>query len=203
MIKACLFDLYGTLVSAAKSEAGKSVGLAPSSWNDSVDELNNAGIYPMNERNRVNDQAKAFFGMSGSQSSEKLLPGALDFVKELHRNGVRLASTSTVGHPAGVLSRVGLYGMFDCIVEPVRTPHRPSADALLHAVRYLGVPKSDCVAFEHPSEGIEAARRAGIRCVFVGDLNHLHRDAAMGIRDLDGFTLMKLKDGVEISEYQC
>ena len=203
MIKACLFDLYGTLFSDAKKGGDLPGGGTFASWNDSVDELNNAGIDPMDARSRVNDPAKAFFARSGSLSPERFLPGALDFVKELHRNGIKLASTSTDHRSAHALSRTGLYGFFDYVVDPVQMPLRPSADALLHAVRHLGVPKSDCIAFEHTSEGIEAAHRAGIRCVVVGDLNHLHQDAAMGVRSLEDFSLSKLKDGVEVSAYQC
>ena len=42
---------------------------------------------------------------------------------------------------------------------------KPNPDIFLHAARELAVPPSECIVFEDAPHGVEAARRAGMRCV--------------------------------------
>jgi beta-phosphoglucomutase len=200
MIKACLFDLFGTVVSDAKCSKNAPEQAMPASRDESLDALSDTGaitgLTPGEVRDRVYENTKAFFEYDGAQMPDMILPGALDFVKELHRNGIRLASTSTRCHPDKVLSSIGLYGLFDYIVDPKEVAGRPDPEALLKAANHLGVAVEDCVAIESTPEGLQAAKAAGIRSVAVGDLSVLY-DANMGVTSLKSFTLLQLKDGIE------
>ena len=205
MIKACLFDLYGILVSDTKCTSGTMAdlgGIDNALGNKTLDILATPvrgmpGVDNAGNRERLQETAASFSDYETRQLPDRILPGALDFVKDLYRHGIRLASTSTDCKSKEVLSSVGLYGMFDHIVEPKGVAARPAPEALLEAVNRLGLKPEECVAFEHTLEGIEAARAAGIRCVAVGDLTRLYA-ADMGVANLEGLTLMKLKDSLEV-----
>lgn len=49
---------------------------------------------------------------------------------------------------------------------------KPHPDPFLLAAKLLGVPPEDCVVFEDSPTGIEAAKAAGMACVFVTSPNH-------------------------------
>ncbi len=46
---------------------------------------------------------------------------------------------------------------------------KPDPEVFLTAAAKLAVPPGRCVAVEDAAAGIEAARRAGMRCIGVGD----------------------------------
>jgi len=207
MIKACLFDLYGIIVSANKCNNGLGIEEMPVMPRDeSLNILHKTGgltgLTPGENKERMRENTKTYFEYNNAQAPDMILPGALDFVKDLHRHGIKLASTATDCKPKSILSNVGLYGMFDYIVEPDSVSGRPSPEALLKAVNNMGLKPEECIAIENTPEGIQAAKEAGIRCLAVGDLTELYK-ADMGVRDLKSMTLQKLKDGIEIPKYQC
>lgn len=204
MIKACLFDLYGILVSSTKCDG---MGTEELPVRDrSLDILSKTGrptgLTPEENRERVYENTKTFFEYNSAQMPDMILPGALDFVKDLYRHGIKLASTATDCRPKSVLSSVGLYSMFDYIVEPGTVAERPSPEALLRAANQLGIEPEECIAFESTPEGIEAAKAVGMRSVAIGDLAKLYK-ANMGAPTIKGFTLQSLKDGIEVPKYQC
>lgn len=66
------------------------------------------------------------------------------------------------------LEHIGLEGWFDAVVTAEDTErHKPHPDVFLEAARRLGVPASQCLVFEDADLGVEAARRAGMRCIDV------------------------------------
>lgn len=127
------------------------------------------------------------------------LPGAAELVKGLHRAGVLL----TVGTSAPrenlkfVLEKTGLGPYFTCVVtaEDV-TKGKPDPEVFLKAARCLGLPPSSCVVFEDAEAGVEAARRAGMRCVGVATTHPperlLRAGADLVVRSLAELNLQKL-----------
>jgi HAD superfamily hydrolase (TIGR01509 family) len=69
------------------------------------------------------------------------------------------------------LAAVGLLDLFDTIVtfDDVGRP-KPEPDLFLEAAHRLGVAPADCLVFEDSREGLEAARRAGMRAIDVATL---------------------------------
>ncbi len=57
---------------------------------------------------------------------------------------------------------------FDAIVTAEDTQrHKPEPDVFLEAARQLGVVASECIVFEDADLGVEAAKRAGMKCIDV------------------------------------
>jgi beta-phosphoglucomutase len=203
MIKACLFDLSRILVSPSKN---RMVREPLSEMNDPHDRdilrTGIGGMHTDDERSRVENRTRTFFEHDSRQMPDALLPGALDFIKNLHRHKIKLASTSTDIPAGSVLSSVGLYSLFSYVVPSGSTAARPDPAALLLAAQHLHMAPADCVAFEHTIEGVEAAHKAGMRCVAVGDLSKLYQ-ADMGVLNVKGLNLLWLKDGLEVPAYSC
>jgi HAD superfamily hydrolase (TIGR01509 family) len=206
MIKACLFDLCGTLVYNAKNSAYTAERGTFAARSQSIDTLSAVGnminVGPVDRHSRLHANAKAWLEQDSTRAPDTILPGALDFVVELYRHGVKLASTATDCKADSVLSRVGLYSLFDYVVDPERSAKMPGYEILMEVSEYLGVSPRACVAFESTPEGIEAARVVGMRSVAVGDLTKLYR-ADMGVPSFKGMTLQRLEEGIEVSKYEC
>ena len=102
-----------------------------------------------------------------------LKPGALDYLRRLKRAGVRLA-VATANRPAlfePALERVGALGLFDAICTSAEVGDCNKADGALFrlAARRLDVAPGDCAVFEDTREGVEGAKRAGMRAYCVRD----------------------------------
>lgn len=98
------------------------------------------------------------------------MPGLIDFLSSLQQAGVRIAvGTSAPGANMDfVFDGLGIRHFFDAIAngDMVRNA-KPDPEIYTLAVSKLGLQPGECVVFEDAPMGIEAARRAGVRCVAV------------------------------------
>lgn len=93
-------------------------------------------------------------------------PGALDFLADLRRNGVRQAvvTSSNSIKMASVCRRVPGFGdLFDRILTADDfSESKPSPDCYLKAAASFGAAKGECVVFEDAYSGLQAGMSAGI-----------------------------------------
>ena len=107
------------------------------------------------------------------------LPGAADWVERLHRRGWRqaIASSAPAENVRVMLDALALDRYFDAIVsaEDV-TAGKPDPQVFIAAAAKLHTPPGGCVVVEDAAAGIEAARRAGMKCVGVNAATVLPAD---------------------------
>lgn len=98
-----------------------------------------------------------------------LLPGAVEAVARLGaRWPLGLASSSPRRLVDGVLAAAGLAQRFGAAVSTEEVAHgKPAPDVYLVVTEQLGVPAGSCVAVEDSSNGVRAAKAAGLRCVAI------------------------------------
>jgi HAD superfamily hydrolase (TIGR01509 family) len=100
------------------------------------------------------------------------LPGAAEWVAALKTAGWRqaIASSAPRLNVTTMLRAIRLESCFDAVTcaEDVAAG-KPDPEVFLSAAKKLGVAPSRCVIVEDAPAGIEAARRAGIPCIGVGD----------------------------------
>ena len=100
----------------------------------------------------------------------RLFPGVDVLVRALHAAGLRLAvaSSSWRENIHTVLDATGLAHCFAVLTgkEDVRR-HKPHPEPYLRTARALAVPPAACTVVEDSDIGIEAARRAGMRCIAI------------------------------------
>ena len=107
--------------------------------------------------------------------SERLprLPGVLEFVREArlsHR--LAIASGALIQEIVLCLQLAGLMSAFEHVTSAEDVPHgKPDPAPYLHALQALDrrspLRADECVAFEDTPRGIEAAHKAGMRCIGV------------------------------------
>lgn len=97
-----------------------------------------------------------------------LLDGVEDLIKDLHENGVQLilASSSAKVTINRVFERFGLHRYFSHIVSGEDFPKsKPDPAIFNEAARLSGDPKNRCIVIEDSTNGIKAAKGAGIYCI--------------------------------------
>jgi beta-phosphoglucomutase family hydrolase len=102
-----------------------------------------------------------------------------------HRVPVAVASGSSPEVVVRILAAVGLAGTFAQVVSAEDVPRgKPAPDVFLETARRLGVPPGHCVVVEDACPGVEAARRAGMRCIAVPYLTEPPLPALFGLAEL-------------------
>lgn len=97
-----------------------------------------------------------------------LLPGVLDLIKDLHGNGIQLvlASSSAKVTIGRIFRRFDLYQYFSHIVSGEDFPKSKPHPAIFEKAALLsGSPKEQCIVIEDSTNGIKAAKVAGIYCI--------------------------------------
>lgn len=101
----------------------------------------------------------------------RLAPGADRLLERLRRDGVALAVVTSGGraYAHDHLTRCGIARHFATVVSAEDVAHgKPDPEGYLLACRRLGVAPGEAVVFEDSAAGLRAGRRAGARCLAVG-----------------------------------
>jgi len=113
-----------------------------------------------------------------------VFPEVRAFAERLHGAGhpIAVASGSSRSAIAAALAATGLDALLPLYVSAEDVGRgKPEPDVFLAAARLLGTDPADCVVVEDAGPGVEAARRAGMRCVAVPLAEHAAgADAAYG-----------------------
>lgn len=101
---------------------------------------------------------------------DEILPGAANFLREARTAGILTALGSASKNAPLILERVGLTAMFDAVIDGNQIEAaKPDPQVFLKGAEALKVPAKDCIVFEDAEAGIEAAHRAGMFAVGVGN----------------------------------
>ena len=101
---------------------------------------------------------------------EALAAEVRDALNVLRERGYKLAIGSSSRNAGLILDKIGLGDFFDAICDGNDISHsKPDPEVFLKAAAFLGVPAADCVVVEDALAGVEAARRAGMKVIAMGD----------------------------------
>ena len=112
-----------------------------------------------------------------SKADLELLEGVENLIKELHQNGMQLilASSASKVTIERVFSRFKLHEYFTHVVSGEDFPKsKPHPAIFEHAASLSIAPKESCIVIEDSTNGIKAAKAAGILCV---GYNSIHSEA--------------------------
>jgi kojibiose phosphorylase len=128
---------------------------------------------------------------------ENVLPGARELLKELSENDIKIGLGSASKNARTVLNAIGLTDMVDVIGDGFSVEHgKPEPDLFLFVAHEMGVKPQNCVVFEDAAAGIEAANRAGMYAVGIGQPDRLP-GADVVYPNLEGLTLEKIVSDLE------
>lgn len=112
------------------------------------------------------------------------LPGALDRLAEMEEAGwaQALASSAPWANINLMIDKFEIRQRFQAILSGSGLPAgKPDPTLFLQAAEALGLPPERCVVVEDATAGVEAARRAGMRCIAVATT---HPREALAAADL-------------------
>ena len=131
-----------------------------------------------------------------------LLPGVQKLIADLHSNGIQLilASSASKVTIERVFNRFKLHQYFTHIVSGEDFPKsKPHPAIFEHAASLSVAPKEECIVIEDSTNGIKAAKAAGIYCVgYISENSHLQElaEADMVVnhfKDLNAERIKNLK----------
>jgi HAD superfamily hydrolase (TIGR01509 family) len=120
-----------------------------------------------------------------------LLEGVEDLIKDLHSNGMQLvlASSSAKVTINRVFHRFGLHQYFSHIVSGEDFPQsKPHPAIFQHAAFLSETPVENCIVIEDSTNGILAAKAAGIYCVGYDSVNSKLQDYSRADRVISAFS---------------
>jgi beta-phosphoglucomutase len=211
-IKGCIFDLDGVIVDTAKYHY-----LA---WKRLADQLGFFFSEKDNERLKgvsrmasleillevgglaFDKDAKLALATEKNQwyveyitamKEDEILPGAKEFIESARAAGLKVALGSASKNALTILNRLKLTTYFDSIIDGNKVSKaKPDPEVFLLAAQELGIHPANCVVFEDAKAGVEAAKRAGMKCVGIGTSPELS-DADIMIPGFENIDLDILK----------
>lgn len=216
MVGCCIFDLDGVLVDTARlhlqawRELARELGFdLPGTVGDALRGVSRRASLDLvlaagGLENRLTEKEKLrlaerknarYLELVGRMTPADVLPGVLPFLRELRARGVRRAVGSSSRNAGAVLDRCALRPLFDAVADGTTAPRaKPDPQLFLQAAAGTATPPEKCVVFEDGTAGIEAALRAGMRAVGVGQA--ALPGAVMRIPGFEGFDYERLIRGL-------
>jgi len=188
LIKACIFDLDGVIVDTAhyhymawKRLAGElGINLTPEdnerlkgvSRIDSLKiilELGNKKL-PPNKMEELADRKNGWFvEYVEAMKPNEIFPGVKKLISEMRQRSLKVGLASSSKNAKRVVELLGIAALFDAMVDGSMITHsKPDPEIFLLAAKRLDVEPKFCLVFEDAEAGVEAAVRAGMKCVGVG-----------------------------------
>ncbi|RZJ64250.1 MAG: HAD family hydrolase [Flavobacterium sp.] len=129
-----------------------------------------------------------------------MLPGVKDLIADLHSNGIQLilASSSAKVTIERIFKRFGLHQYFTHIVSGEDfEKSKPHPAIFEHAASLSVAPKNECIVIEDSTNGVRAAKAAGLYCVGYNSEHSKLQDlseADVVISHFNELTAGKIKD---------
>ena len=131
---------------------------------------------------RIGDAKEAEYRRLALEQGVTALPGALQWIQRLQRDGWRqaIASSAPRLNVEVMVRALKIEQYIDAVAsaEDV-TAGKPDPQVFLAAASRLKVPASQCIVVEDAAAGVEAAHRAGMKCIAVSKGASLKADVSV------------------------
>jgi len=211
-MKACIFDLDGVIVDTAKYHYLAWKRLAAELGIDLTEEVNErlkgvSRIESLNiilsmkglelsssEKESLADKKnKWFIEYIHTMTPEEIFPGVKELMKEIRSDKIKVGLASSSKNAKAVLELLGIEKEFEVVVDGTMIEHtKPDPEIFLRAASALKTSPSDCIVIEDAESGVEAAIRAGMKCVGIGSPRQLSK-ANLVVAKISDLTFEQLK----------
>lgn len=125
-------------------------------------------------------------------TSDEILPGIVDFFEDFKKEGVKCALGSASKNSPLILEKINLLHQFDAIIDGNNvSKSKPDPEVFVKGAAALGLKNEECIVFEDAIAGIEAAQRAKMKTVGIGDASVL-TNATIVYKTLKGIKSQEL-----------
>ncbi|NQT94959.1 MAG: HAD-IA family hydrolase, partial [Candidatus Omnitrophica bacterium] len=128
--------------------------------------------HPEGELKRVVSRKRVLFKQLVARRDDIRFYSTIRLIKQLRANGIKIALGTASANAVSTLEELGLRSLFDAVVDSSQASGTTKLSIFKVAASQLGLEAQDCVVFEDAKPGVEAAKRAGMRCIGV-DRAHL------------------------------
>lgn len=138
----------------------------------------------------VNAKRSIFNDAFDNKEDLFLLEGVEDLIKDLHKNGIQLILASSAAKVTiqRIFNRFDLHQYFSHIVSGEDFPKsKPHPAIFEHASSLSEAPKEHCIVIEDSTNGIVAAKAAGIYCVGYDSVNSKEQDYSLADKVISHF----------------
>lgn len=125
-----------------------------------------------------------------------LLDGVEDLIKDLYNNGIQLILASSASKVTidRVFTRFNLHQYFTHIVSGEDFPQsKPNPAIFIHAASLSIAPKENCIIIEDSTNGVLAAKSAGIYCVGYNSIHSNLQDLSRADKIINHFNELDAK----------
>ena len=191
---AFIFDLDGVIVDTAKyhylawKNVAKNLGIDFSEEQNEllkgvsrvesleiILRLGNVSISEEQKQKILDKKNVEYLAYINKMSSNEILPGVLSLIKYLTEHNIKFALGSASKNALYILKKVELFDMFSAIVDGNDvTKAKPDPEVFLLGAKHLNMKPEDCVVIEDSIAGIQAANKAAMISIGVGDERVLH-----------------------------
>lgn len=121
---------------------------------------------------RVSDRKEELF-REGIKGHARLLPGVKGWLTAFSEIGVKqaVASSAPQANIDALLDELGVRSFFQAEAAGANLKGKPDPAVFLLAAQLLAVEPAHCLVIEDAVAGVEAARRAGMKCIAVETTN--------------------------------
>jgi len=210
-IKGCIFDLDGVIVDTAKyhfiawKALAEKLGIAFTEHDNErlkgvsrmrsleiILEIGDISLSEEDKEHYATEKNELYRSFILKMDKSEILPGVLPFLDELDKAGIPFALGSASKNAHTILKGLDLLGRFAAIVDGnAVTKAKPDPEVFLLGADLLGLTPENCVVFEDAEAGVQAAKRANMYAVGVGDQEIL-KEADVVISGFEGFSLKDL-----------
>ena len=118
----------------------------------------------------LHEKNEDYLSYIATMDESEILPDVERILQYLKNSQIPMALGSASKNARPILEKVKLITYFDTIVDGnAVSKAKPDPEVFLIAANDLGVAPENCAVFEDALAGIEAANRAGMRSVGIGD----------------------------------
>jgi len=122
--------------------------------------------------------------------------GTVNLIKSIRASGRKAALISSSKNLPRIIKSAGVEDIWDAIVNGTEVAKgKPDPAVFLLAAERLGMPPGKCVVIEDATQGVEAARRGGMKCIGIdrhGDPARLAK-ADIVVKDLAEVDLARVE----------
>jgi beta-phosphoglucomutase len=213
LIKAVIFDLDGVIVDTAHyhflawkrlaKELGielteehneKLKGVSRMQSLEIILQLGGVSLSQHDKERLANKKNTWFVDYLERMAPEEIFPGVRQLIRELRNKGIKVALASSSKNARTVIQLLHIQEAFDTVVDGTMIAHsKPDPEIFLLAAARLNLDPSECLVFEDAEAGVEAALRAGMKCIGVGSAAQLGKANRVISRTGD-FELLMLEE---------
>jgi len=194
-MKACIFDLDGVIVDTAKyhylawkrlaAELGitlseevneKLKGVSRIESLEIILKIKGITLSALEKENLANKKNEWFVEYIHLMKPDEIFPGVKELLNQIREDNIKIGLASSSKNAKAVLKLLDIEMEFDVVVDGNMIHNtKPHPEIFLKAAQDLNSQPSDCLVIEDAEAGIEAAVRAGMKCIGIGSLNQLSK----------------------------